>query len=70
MIFFLFQADVACRQLGFSESTFHANSTFYPVSNIKKVALKQIHCNGDENSLAECDHDIDDNCYDGLAGVR
>ena len=75
--FDILDANVACRQLGFSSAINYANS-FYNGQASGKIWLDDLHCSGFESSLIDCYHrgwgahnckhseDIGISCYNGI----
>lgn len=65
------QADVVCYELGFNggAATYFWYSYFAPISS--NFSLDYVSCNGDENSILDCQHSENTTCnsYEG-AGVQ
>jgi len=64
------EANVVCRQLGFSSGTYHTGS-YYVTPSTSKFAMDDVVCSGSEKNLQDCKYNLNDNCgVDECAGVH
>ena len=64
-------AQVVCRQLGYSAGVVVAFSNAYFGQGIGPILLDNVHCNGNESTLLDCNHLNQSNCaHSSDAGVR